>query len=310
MSSRLFPKVSSSRFPPTNPWCLGCDKNDVALNTACLVIVPLYRPTLDEWEKKSLRSLGLAFDSRPIAFFGPTGMRNAAAEKLVGSREWTYFPRWFFKSAYHYSWLVLSERFYSKFLDYDYILIYQTDAFVFRDDLDGWIEAGFSYVGAPCRTRKLFGDRGYWVGNGGLSLRRVRDCVRVLRVGARRCLEGPLPPIPFRVPGGVGTLFLKLRLIMENHEFFPPSARGFVRRWSGVEDVFFGHVAPRIDQAFRVPAADLAARFALDEYPEFFSKAFGLEHEPMGFHGLGRDNGARWNPAFWAASVERTLRGR
>ena len=99
-----------------------------------------------------------------------------------------------------YNSMLLSTEFYDLFSVYDYILIYQLDAYVFRNELDEWVAKGYDYIGAPWIIKRglsyyLFGGwmqalhrklhpigegenmvhahLAFSVGNGGLSLRRV-----------------------------------------------------------------------------------------------------------------------------------------
>lgn len=90
-----------------------------------------------------------------------------------------------------YNRMMLSTEFYDLFADCEYILICQTDAWVFRDELEAWCDKGYDYVGAiwwrrgiwslPVishlfpNNRRLYGK----VGNGGLSLRRVDSFRRI-----------------------------------------------------------------------------------------------------------------------------------
>lgn len=108
------------------------------------------------------------------------------------------FPDEYFRGIAGYNRLMLSPDFYKAFLDVDYILISQLDTYIFRDDLTGFLEKGYDYWGAPWIERDLYrflpflkkikySRKKYskeaikWkqnteniVGNGGLSLRRVR----------------------------------------------------------------------------------------------------------------------------------------
>ena len=93
---------------------------------------------------------------------------------------------------------MLSAEFYERFLNSKYLLIYQLDAYVFKDELTAWCNRGFDYVGAPWTIKKKYENPIYkpvlaiksfiyklkgkpsryaWlgnkVGNGGLSLRKV-----------------------------------------------------------------------------------------------------------------------------------------
>jgi hypothetical protein len=55
----------------------------------------------------------------------------------------------FLKMFLTYSQLLMSKEFYELFIEYDYIIIYQLDCFVFKDSLENWLYTGFDYIGAP-----------------------------------------------------------------------------------------------------------------------------------------------------------------
>ena len=105
---------------------------------------------------------------------------------------------------------MLSSLFYQNFYK-KYILIYQTDAFVFRDELNFWINKDYDYIGAPWlrshkkipflklalektaaafktiinykgngKTQKDKSLTYNQVGNGGLSLRKRAKCIEIL----------------------------------------------------------------------------------------------------------------------------------
>lgn len=85
--------------------------------------------------------------------------------------------------------MLLDPKFYARFADYEFMLIYQTDAYVFRHELQTWCDKGFDYVGAPWTENSnewfqdLIGKKGGskigstifypTAGNGGFSLRSV-----------------------------------------------------------------------------------------------------------------------------------------
>ncbi len=106
----------------------------------------------------------------------------------------------FFISTKTYNKLMLDVDFYQCFSEYEYILIYQLDAFVFRDSLSEFLSLGFDYIGAPWIDGMLYYryDSKWpilinkiissfnqpvklYVGNGGLSLRKVQAFISLLR---------------------------------------------------------------------------------------------------------------------------------
>jgi hypothetical protein len=73
------------------------------------------------------------------------------------------------------------------------LLISQPDVYVFRDDLDTWLQKPYDYVGAPwpsgfsvkVNIGRFANDAGgtlltAFVGNGGFSLRRIKQCMRLI----------------------------------------------------------------------------------------------------------------------------------
>ena len=89
-----------------------------------------------------------------------------------------------------YSNMCLNYKFYEMFNSYKYMLICQTDAYVFKDELLYWCNKGYDYIGALGFFTKItypyqgkwddenFGDihdYKYVVMNGGFSLRNVKS---------------------------------------------------------------------------------------------------------------------------------------
>src|ERR1700759_4734634 len=102
------------------------------------IIVPFYKPGLGANERIALEQCFRILGSHPIVAIKP--------EKLVFSPEITSFnfsevisfPDKYFDGIHGYNELMLSEHFYGNFLNWEYILIHQLDAFVFADELDYW----------------------------------------------------------------------------------------------------------------------------------------------------------------------------
>lgn len=63
------------------------------------------------------------------------------------------------------------------------MLIYQLDAYIFKDELDYWCNKSYDYIGAPWFENYSFHEKGFnlWkVGNGGFSLRKISWFIKVL----------------------------------------------------------------------------------------------------------------------------------
>lgn len=164
-----------------------------------VVIVPIYRDTLSEYDRVSLDRTYETLSSHDIFVVYPEGMDTSriAEEGAYPLLKFKPFPPSFFKGIMGYNRMMLSPDFYSSFQDYEYMLICQTDAYVFRDELAEWCSRGYDYVGAPWLRRPVYDNpvmkffmalslrykkwRGVRskqelynkIGNGGLSLRKI-----------------------------------------------------------------------------------------------------------------------------------------
>lgn len=157
-----------------------------------VIVVPLYRDYLTLTERASLNTLfaGNQLTQYLITFIMPESLSKrfysteAAADldRIAESNSnQSYFivhaPDEYFSGIKGYSHLCVSHEFYSTFKNYDWILIFHTDALVLQslENIEYWISLGYSYIGAP-----IVGVGSMWshvpcVGNGGVSLRKVSD---------------------------------------------------------------------------------------------------------------------------------------
>lgn len=150
--------------------------------TEIAVVIPYYCKNLSETEKISLKQCLKILSEYPIVLVIP----NSMEEPICPYKEVIYerVPDEWLQSVASYNQMMLSTEFYKRFERYEYILIYQLDAFVFSDQLNIFCQYEFDYIGAPwLKGVKYYKDfsRCVWnVGNGGLSLRRVKTFIRIL----------------------------------------------------------------------------------------------------------------------------------
>jgi hypothetical protein len=183
-------------------------------------------------------------------------------------------PAQHFASVAAYSRLMLSAFFYERFSAFEYMLILQPDALVFRDELEYWCAQGFDYIGAPWpdgQVTRPFSFRGDhrlakllpWfnrpisltVGNGGLSLRKISSARDTLQ---RHWLKATL--------------------------------------WIGNEDMFWSLYSPR------VPDEKQASLFALEEHAAAYYHANG-DRLPFGCHAWEKHEPEFWHVQFAAHGI-------
>ena len=152
----------------------------------CIVVIPVYKETLDCVEEISLKRLYtvLKDSTQDVCLIYPDGMNTKAYTDIYPNLSLKTFDPKYFKNTQMYSQLCLSYDFYDYFSrDYKYMLIYQLDCYIFYNAIDEWCEKGYDYVGGPILstdcgwdTVKKSREGQKWqpyVGNGGLSLRNL-----------------------------------------------------------------------------------------------------------------------------------------
>ena len=149
------------------------------------IVIPIYKEVLSENERISIRQCKKILGDYDVYFIHPYGMKLTNYFIEIPNAKALAFESPYFADIQGYSQLMLSPFFYKKFFEYKFILIYQLDAFVFRDDLLFWCNKNFDFIGAPWLTPpplskgKPIVNMSTWfinkVGNGGFSLRKVKS---------------------------------------------------------------------------------------------------------------------------------------
>lgn len=144
-----------------------------------IVCIPIYKTELNIFEEISLKQVNKILKKHKKVFIAPENLRFDYRIEGIDC-EVERFPDKYFKDTKGYSELCLSLEFYERFSNYKYMLIYQLDAFVFSDQLSEWCNKGYDYIGAP-GIFEIFDAMCAWVGNGGLSLRKISKAISILK---------------------------------------------------------------------------------------------------------------------------------
>lgn len=237
------------------------------------VVIPIYKAKLSHYEAISLKQVCITLKDYPLTVIKPRGLDLHDLSRQYPLLTFEDFDKDYFSGIRGYNRLMMSETFYQRFTDYKYILIYQLDAYVFRDELAEWCNKGYDYIGAPWLVRPIYSFpllkltswikkqycksfhqpnsqiTNFKVGNGGLSLRKVSShlkAVSQLRETINEFLNHP-----------------------GNHIFN--------------EDVFFSVEVNNHGMGFVYPDYREALRFSFDKYP---SLCYRLNNEqlPFGCH--------------------------
>lgn len=260
------------------------------------VVLIIYTLDLSPYEKISLQQCLEVFKNRPLIIVKPNSLSVSDLD-LNGNILLENFPDMDFSNPGTYSRLLLSRGFYERFIGYQYILIVQLDAFVFKDELDKWCSGNFDYLGAPWfenfSSKEGEGDF-IGVGNGGLSLRKVETHLKVLNTFS--FLLSPRENWLNRKKQHLRGLqwikhsagfFLDYTIRNNTHYLF--------NSYGGHEDQFWGlSVAKKLDW-FKVPQYEEAAAFAFEMQPH---RLYALNNNqlPFGCHAWWKYDLEFWRP--------------
>ncbi|MBQ0049923.1 MAG: glycosyltransferase [Bacteroidales bacterium] len=272
---------------------------------SCVVVIPVYKPQPSALELLSFRQNLKVLHRHPICIVShqdcDLSVYADEAARLGVHVFYRYFSQAYFTSVADYNRLMLSPSFYKLFATYQYVLICQLDALVFRDELDDWCARGYDYIGAPIHFRHPDGSvshRVWGVGNGGLSLRRVAYCLDLLAKPKH---------LPFMKLSGLcrrykmrwhTILGLLPRLLGQKNTL------GYFLRKNVNEDLIFGVYASHSYYGFRIPDEATARRFSVESFPlHYFPQP--QSHMPFGCHAFDKNE----CESYWLPLIDEQCQG-
>lgn len=285
------------------------------MKPSCVIVIPVYSQDLSRVERAALRACIRKCRLHDICLlhkqsinipglldhFGITLVERERIQAVAVEDHWL-------ESVATYNAMLLRSWFYRLFIDWTYLLIFQLDAWILGDDLAAWLAKGYTYIGAPW-TGQLGPDTpDVGVGNGGFSLRCVKEMIRIC--------ESPLwrfmPVFRWRKLAYRMTLFRRYHL-------FPPSQRPllFFKRlclfaimsfgWRNTlayyaaigiqEDHVLSVYAPCVYPWIRIPAMEEAAAFSVESNPRQTMEVYGVKR-PFGCHAWEKYDRAFWLSTF------------
>lgn len=236
------------------------------------IVVPIYKPSFTRYEEISFKQLFKVLGKHEIVVIKPVSLDLNELLSNFPSCRTENFDDSYFSGIAGYNRLMMSEEFYHRFCYSTYILIYQLDAYVFKDELIEWCMKDYDYIGAPWLLRPIYNFpllkltswikrkyceithkpnsqiTRYKVGNGGLSLRKVSSHIKAVK---------------------------ELKPIIEQYLS--------VRHHLSNEDVFFSIEVNKQGMEFKYPSWQEALKFSFDKYP---SLCYDLNNNqlPFGCH--------------------------
>jgi len=250
------------------------------------IVVPLHKTNLNKDEKISIKQLKLL---RGYSFFLvlPEKLKNETFPEFKNFKKIT-FKNKFFGTYKGYNQLLKNKDFYSSFKNFKYILIYQTDCLVFKDILLEICNKDYDYIGAPIFQYNLQGQiTNEFVGNGGLSLRKIGAAIKVLENRekfSKRLKWAALHLL--LIPKNILSYILTKKPRFISHLF------------TINEDVFWSCEAKKFYPHFKIAPIKEACKFSIEREIEKCLKMNGGQL-PFGVHAY-----QKYNKRFWLGKLK------
>jgi hypothetical protein len=153
------------------------------------IVIPVYKEELSSSEQSSLHNVLHILHNYEVVFCCPQSLHTHQYENISKEYNTAFqkitFADFHFKNIRSYNAMLLSGFFYEAFLQWDYILLHQLDAWVFKDSLNYWCEQGYDYIGAPWFYKFANSKASHpmlpWAGNGGFSLRKTASSLQLVQ---------------------------------------------------------------------------------------------------------------------------------
>ena len=263
-----------------------------------VVLIPLYRNYLLDYEAISIRQNTRILKDFHIYFISPLKLKNNTKfEELVKKYKTPvhYFDDKFFKNINGYNKLMLNLEFYKFYIRYDFMLICQLDALVLFDRLDYWVKQNYDYIGAPWLVKS---DNPYFdsMGNGGFSLRKIQSFILVLTSSDFFYSSDKYICLPVRL--GLKNLFLLRAINKLNKACHKINyLRFFLMIYNTNEDYFWAFLAKFFINDFILPSPKTALRFSFEVEPK---QCYKLNNNklPFGCHAF-----QKYDIDFWTQNI-------
>lgn len=250
-----------------------------------IVVIPVYKQEISPFEQMSLKQCYKVLSKQAICLVTYDDLDCAEYYRIAQEYDIQLmrenFDASYFTGIPGYNALMMLKDFYLRFKQYDYMLVYQLDAYVFRDELDIWCRKGYDYIGAPwffdCKSHEE--DAKLWkVGNGGFSLRKIDTHIRILTrklpvLGLRELIKRTRSFLPKK---RFGSIFVHLLGWHNTIDYY-------VRTYPYYEDFFWCEKIPSLKIDYKIPSAEEAIPFSFEKSPSYLYE-LNNNRMPFGCH--------------------------
>lgn len=272
------------------------------------IVIPIYKETLKSFEIISVEQCIAVLSDYTIHFVCPKGLNvDFYKEKFSGTINFTYFDKYYFEGLAGYNRLMLSVGFYKAFGKYQYMLVYQTDCYVFRDELLDWANKGYDYIGGVWFEgfvgNPYLGSKLWQAGNGGFSLRNIKPITRLL--ASKKPIKNLQQLILEKkklYKNGKINFFKELFLLPLNVFGYQNNYKYKAEIHNLNEDLFFMEAYSKYKE-LKIPNVEDAVFFSWDRCPAFLYEKLG--QLPFACHAWYREDFPYvGNKIFWSKHIK------
>lgn len=247
------------------------------------VVIPTHKPEPSALDKISLDQTLAVLHRHPITFMVPTGLDTSWYENYCRGKAQIFIERFEWQGWQQHARLLMSPELYRRFAAYEYMLICHLDAFVFRDELTEWCQLGYDYIGAVIYNRGYVKPKtmlrslmGYnfpeYVGAGGFCLKK-NSAFHYMTTKYKRYTDF---------------------IIWTNNS----------RKKIFLDDIFISLHYPRLESRFKIPAREIAQRFAAD-YNNWDEDKLPFSNQDNSTMPFGVHAWTQYQPEYWKPIIRR-----
>jgi len=256
-----------------------------------IILVISHKSILLEAEINSLRQLYKILGHYPIKFICPEGLDVSSYSSIRYKIEFDFVDKKWLSNYWLFNRFKLSPQFYNNYRGYKYILFYEPDAWVFKDELEFWCSMEYDYIGAPWfegwhdanRNSQITG-----VGNGGFSLRKVKSTYKILQ-------RMKLYSIIYNL-----LLYNRCLKVLNKDNFIIKRLIKYLdkRRDTGINEDYQIYLLSKVYSWYNIAPVNVALRFSFDVNPATLYK-MNNNNLPFGCHGWNR-----YETEFWEQFIK------
>lgn len=278
------------------------DKSDVC------IVIPIYKNSLTHFEIVSVFQCLKVLDQYTIFFICSENLDLAFYKENFSQIDgFFFFDAKYFKGLEGYNQLMLSALFYEAFKEFKYMLVYQTDCYVFKDELFEWVQKNYDYIGGiwfeGFHGNPEEGARLWYPGNGGFSLRNIKKMRQILN--SKTPLNNWKQIVSEKRNLNNGELLKNWKdfiVLCLNFFGYQNNSSYYAKKWFQNEDGFFLEMSS-VYNKLKVPEVKDALLFSWDRRPDYLFKK--CNQLPFGCHAWFRDDlPYNENKDFWFSFIK------